>query len=325
MISVVIPYYNPENDSNLKQLLKRAISSALTAFGNEEEVQTIVVDDGSPFPPYDIIKDFDSSKIHLVETVHSGLGAARNRGIAESPGDIIAFLDADDMYVSCIPGKCVREMKRSGADLLSFNMIECVGDAVPRPYLRDISCSTPTSGREYMSHHTPFGSCCRFLISRHLLTCNNLKFAEGTFMEDEDFTPRLLFYSKRYVQCNATAYAYCRREGSITTSPSLYDKRAADTTNVLKRLIGFRQSQPSEYCDGINRKIRCIALDHIRLTLRRPDWKKALPVQTEILSSMGLWPLKPAPYGIRYMAFALLSQSDAGIMILRLNEKRYVK
>ena len=324
MISVIIPYYNPDNDSTLRHLLRRAISSVAPATGDIETIQVLVVDDGSPVPPHDVIRDFNDSRISLVEIAHAGLGAARNGGIAKADGDIIAFLDADDYYFPDILGQCVTEMRRADADLFSFNMEICTGETMPQVQGSRIRVSAPVAGNSYMSGHTPFGSCCRFLIRKELLTRNSLRFAENTYMEDEDFTPRLLFFSKRYVQSDATAYAYCRRNGSITTSP-LYDKRATDTVNVIRRLIEFRKTHSFECCDGIDRKIRCLAMDHIRQTLRRPDWQDALAGQTATLAAIGLWPLKYASYGIKYRMFVLLSKCNIGIRLLQINERRYTR
>ena len=324
MISVIIPYYNPDNDSSLQELLQRAISSVVPALDDKETIQILVVDDGSPVPPRDVVKGFNDIRISLIEIAHAGLGAARNSGIAKADGDIIAFIDADDYYFPDILGQCVTEMRRTDADLFSFNLKICTGGTIRQPQGNRIRISAPVSGNDYMSRHTPFGSCCRFLISKELLTHNSLKFAENTYMEDEDFTPRLLFFSERYVQSDATAYAYCLRDGSITTSP-LYDKRATDTINVLKRLQDFRQAHSNERCDGIDRKICWLAMDHIRRTLRRPDWRKAFKIQCEALSALGLWPLRYAPYGMKYQLFTLLSKCRTGIRLLQINERRYIR
>lgn len=324
MISVIIPYYNPDNDSSLQELLQRAISSVVPALDDKETIQILVVDDGSPVPPRDVVRGFNDIRISLIEIAHAGLGAARNSGIANADGDIIAFLDADDYYFPDVLGQCVAQMRRTDADLFSFKLKTSAGETIQRHQDNRISVTVPVSGNDYMSEHTPFGSCCRFLISRELLTRNSLKFAENTYMEDEDFTPRLLFFSERYVQSDATAYAYCLRDGSITTSP-LYDKRATDTINVLKRLLDFRQAHSNERCDGIDRKICWLAMDHIRRTLRRPDWQKALTIQSEALSAIGLWPLRYAHYGIKYQLFTLLSKCRTGIRLLQVNERKYIR
>ncbi len=97
-LSIVIPAHNVES------LIERAIGSAVAAAPVGTEI--VVVDDGSN----------DSTKavaarlmgrwpvpLRLVahpEGRNLGPGATRNRGVAAATGDLIAFLDADDEYLS---------------------------------------------------------------------------------------------------------------------------------------------------------------------------------------------------------------------------------
>ena len=83
-ISVVIPLYN-------KQLeIGAAVRSVLAQTRPPQEI--IVVDDGST----DGGAESGSPLVRLV--VNAGVCAARNRGIAESTGEYIALLDADDAW-----------------------------------------------------------------------------------------------------------------------------------------------------------------------------------------------------------------------------------
>ena len=322
MISVIIPYYNPDSNPHLEQLLARAVKSAVD---QTADIQVIVVDDGSPAPPDNIINEYIAGyNIKLIKAPHGRLGAARNWGIDSSDGDIIAFLDADDYYFPHTLKPCVNAMESKEADLLRFNFLLCGENGAQTPANNPFVFSCPETGSSIMRRNNLFGSSCMYLIRRSLLTRNNLRFAENSFMEDEDFTPRLLFYSKRMITTEAIVYAYCRREGSITTSP-IYEERARNTINVINRLIEFRDSVCQNDDSGIIRKIRYLAMDHIRLTLRRPDWKKSIDSQISILRNIGLWPLKSAAYGFRYRLFTALSHSRAGLYLLHINEKRYIR
>lgn len=57
--------------------------------------ELIVVDDGSPVPV--IIETSMHSKV--VRQTNQGLAAARNRGFHESSGEVVMFLDDDDIYL----------------------------------------------------------------------------------------------------------------------------------------------------------------------------------------------------------------------------------
>jgi glycosyltransferase involved in cell wall biosynthesis len=59
----------------------------------------IIVDDGSTDDTRERLKSF-GSPVRYIYQENQGVAAARNRGLAEATGDVIAFLDADDVWHS---------------------------------------------------------------------------------------------------------------------------------------------------------------------------------------------------------------------------------
>lgn len=88
-VSVVIPVFNGE------RYLADAIDSVLAQAGVEVEV--VVVDDGSTDGTAAVASRY-GDRIHLVRQPNRGVAAARNHGIRISQADVLAFLDADDLY-----------------------------------------------------------------------------------------------------------------------------------------------------------------------------------------------------------------------------------
>jgi glycosyltransferase involved in cell wall biosynthesis len=88
-ISVVIPAYNAA------RFLGEALASALTQ--DLPPTQVIVVDDGSTDGTGDIAKSFGDA-IQFVRRENGGIGAARNTGLQRCTGEMLAFLDADDVW-----------------------------------------------------------------------------------------------------------------------------------------------------------------------------------------------------------------------------------
>lgn len=88
-VSVVIPFYSGS------VWLEEAILSALSQTYRPYEV--IVVNDGSKENIDSIIEKY-SKKVKFIFQENKGAAAARNKGMRESKGDIVAFLDSDDLW-----------------------------------------------------------------------------------------------------------------------------------------------------------------------------------------------------------------------------------
>ena len=90
MISVIIPTFNR------KQLLLEAVESVRRQSFRDWEL--LVVDDGSTDGTHQVIESLISDGIRCIRQEHSGVSAARNRGIRAARNDWIAFLDSDDYW-----------------------------------------------------------------------------------------------------------------------------------------------------------------------------------------------------------------------------------
>jgi glycosyltransferase involved in cell wall biosynthesis len=91
VISVVVPLYNKQS------LLRRALDSIFAQTRGDFEV--IVVDDGSTDESLEEAKNIKEPRLRVISQRNQGPGAARNRGAAETHGEYLAFLDADDEWL----------------------------------------------------------------------------------------------------------------------------------------------------------------------------------------------------------------------------------
>lgn len=90
MISIVIPLYNKEKQ------IAHTLQSVLNQTFQDFEV--VIVDDGSTDGSVAEVEKFEDLRIRVVHQQNAGVSAARNRGIDEATGELIAFLDADDEW-----------------------------------------------------------------------------------------------------------------------------------------------------------------------------------------------------------------------------------
>jgi glycosyltransferase involved in cell wall biosynthesis len=86
-LSLVVPVHNGSN------YLAEALDSALSQSRRPDEI--LVVDDGSSDDPTPIIARFAS--VRCFRQPQGGTPSARNRGVTLTTGDLIAFLDHDDL------------------------------------------------------------------------------------------------------------------------------------------------------------------------------------------------------------------------------------
>ncbi len=87
LVSVIVPVYNAER--YLAQALESVFAQAYRPF------EVIVVDDGSTDASAQIAQQFP---IRYFRQANGGPGAARNLGIEQAQGELIAFQDADDLW-----------------------------------------------------------------------------------------------------------------------------------------------------------------------------------------------------------------------------------
>lgn len=88
-VSVIIPAYNCD------RFISQALESVFSQTFKNYEI--IVVDDGSTDTTPQVLKRFEP-RIQIIRQENGGVAAARNSGILVAKGELIAFLDADDIF-----------------------------------------------------------------------------------------------------------------------------------------------------------------------------------------------------------------------------------
>ncbi|MBS0169866.1 MAG: glycosyltransferase [Nitrospira sp.] len=97
-VSVVIPTFNCD------RFIRRTVDSALAQTYRDFEI--IVVDDGSTDDTRAVLSEYGKS-VHYLFQSNQGASAARNMALEQASGELIAYLDADDLWA---PNKLAQQV-----------------------------------------------------------------------------------------------------------------------------------------------------------------------------------------------------------------------
>lgn len=271
-LSIIVPIYNVE------PYLRKCVESLLTQDLDSAEYEIILVDDGSTDGCPAICDEYaqalhpsggsrKGANIKVLHQPNGGLSAARNSGLRVAEGKYVQFVDSDDYLQPNVLRDLVEQMERENLDVLRFDYqnvrINQVGDyEVFQPYKHPHQVDMRTDvidGETYLNER--MGYACyavQFIIRRSLLVGSSLKakrsslnvpsilFTQGIHFEDVDWTPRMLLAAKRVNGTRTIVYNYLLREGSITGTINITDKRRnlEDSLRVVESLGALYAQYP---------------------------------------------------------------------------------
>lgn len=121
LVSVVVPAYDTA------AYLPACLDSLLAQ--THRALEVVVVDDGSPDASAEIAESYAARdpRVRVVRQDNGGLGAARNEGLRHATGDVIAFADSDDVVPPGAYAALVRQLRRTGADLVTGDVVQLIG------------------------------------------------------------------------------------------------------------------------------------------------------------------------------------------------------
>lgn len=313
LLSIIVPHYNLP-----RELLERCLNSIASQEISSEELETIVVDDGSQESPEWIKEKYSS--ISLINTAHGGLGNARNTGMDHARGEYILFLDSDDYLQPRSLTRCLNVLKAERAQVLRFKFRRTDGK---RSY-RDAKNRYTISGATFMAHNNLPACAWSYIFSRNLAEKHNIRFQCGIYHEDEEFTTKLHFHATSLIDSNITVYNYYIRPGSITQSKDCktMEKRMEDIFSILKSIKAFRDkayptANPIQRI-GIDRKLATLTVDTIINLLHMGKTAvETREICNTRLREAGLYPLPDRNYSLKYTIFRRMANSKAGMTLLR--------
>ena len=289
-VSVIMPAYEAG------KTIERALLSIAAQTQRPKEV--IVVDDGSADDTVEIVRSLRHRmrgvELRLYRQPHLGPGAARNRGLAASRGQYVAFLDSDDLWLPEKLERSLKALRSGGCDMVAHNIIE-----VSEQGERVIDCRSRWLKNPDDPLRTLFVR--GYVSSSTVVARRDLVLAAGGFDpslgsgQDYDLWLTILAQSRRFLVFNDALLRYHLFEGSIT---SRVDERLACNIAILRHHVHDLRRNPGPLVRPVVLRSLAIHLEAVRGHAARRRYRRALfsALRTPVTILSGLVALKTAPY-----------------------------
>ncbi|MBN1317553.1 MAG: glycosyltransferase [Anaerolineales bacterium] len=117
-ISVVLPSFN--GAATIRETVESVLNQTFS------DLELLIVDDGSTDSTIEQLDNLKDERLEIFTFSNSGLAANRNRGIARSRGEFIAFIDQDDIW---LPGKLAAELealREYPEAAVAYSWVDCI-------------------------------------------------------------------------------------------------------------------------------------------------------------------------------------------------------
>jgi glycosyltransferase involved in cell wall biosynthesis len=268
-VSVVIPCYNQG------RFLGQAIESALRQEGCGR-VEVVVVDDGSADATAEVAARYTGVK--YIRQANAGLAAARNRGLAESGGEYVVFLDADD--------RLSPEALRVGVDALdsrpdlafAFGFVTLI-DADGAPILCPPSLKIQQDPYVELLRHNHIWSCGAVIYRRDIF--GRVGRFNTAVSASADYDLNIRIASRFPILCHGQVVLEYRKHN---------DNMTRDFALMLKSAVTVRRSharyvrRSSVHRIALETGIKAVQRDYgeklvrsVRSQIQSREWARALP------------------------------------------------
>jgi CDP-glycerol glycerophosphotransferase len=241
-LSVVVPVYNVE------EFLEPCLDSVLAQTFTDYEV--VMVDDGSTDASAAIAQRYvdRDPRFKLVSQPNGGLSKARNTGIDHATGELLVFLDSDDMLTENAYELLVGALDRTGSDFATGNVYRLTKWAtIQSPFLRQAFAETRlkthvTKYRPLLADRPAWNKVWR----RSFWDKHGFRFPEGRTYEDTPVTIPAHFLAKSVDVIAEPCYLWRIREGGAQS----ITQRKTDPQSLIDRLTSIKEVSDHLAADG---------------------------------------------------------------------------
>ena len=255
MISVIVPVYNVE------EYLEECLDSIQCQ--TYKNIEVILVNDGSTDSSKDICEKYceKDNRFKLFCQPNKGLSATRNRGMNESEGEFISFVDSDDILKEDMLEQLMKQMSVEEVDI-----VECwyTNDKkeLDLPSPKDAEIIFKGNSKEALvslcKNNMVRLNAVAKLYRRQLII--SFPFLEGLFYEDVYGGIGILKHINKMVKINYIGYYYRVRSGSIMNRE--FSEKNLDLFTICDKLEQLYEND-KEALSYIYRRLFNLVLMHV--------------------------------------------------------------
>lgn len=258
-LSIIIPAFNVE------KTIARAVESIITCSSNDIEI--IIIDDGSTDQTKQIINDINDPRILFVSQEHSGVAIARNNGINKATGKYLTFLDSDDYYYPGAIETILQYIDNDDFDMLGFGfykerfkngkLFQTVANSISSTLRFDIEDASEYFQYIFESSHILFQTAWNKVFKRDIFEKYNICYTENMVCyENLTMIFEYLKYAKKIMYIKDILYCYC---GNLDRASEAIHKRkkldlTSDVSKCYKKFIELceKYDYPDSYRRNMN-------------------------------------------------------------------------
>ena len=236
-VSVIVPVYNGEKF--IEECIKNVLNQTL------EEFELIIINDGSTDNTLDICKrnsEIDK-KIRIINQENEGVSSARNKGIEQSNGEYICFVDCDDKieenYLEELYNTC--EDNNVKISCCTIESIDNKGNIISSRFMEDGYYKKIDALDELFKFRGLNWGPCGKLFHKSLIK-GNLKFPNLHVYEDLSFVYKAIYSSEGIYFTNKCKYYYIHRQ-NVGAMDKFIKYPTTDVITISYEILEFIKKQ----------------------------------------------------------------------------------